>query len=142
MTTKELGILGETQVLAKFASLGIPVSIPFGDNSSYDLIVELKKKLYKIQVKTSSQTAEDKIVFKIAKTRINQSENITSYYTEEEVDFYALYSITKNEIYLVPFKEAANKEISIRHQLPKNGQVDKIKMDYNYLIDNKIKDFI
>lgn len=136
MTTKEQGILGEAKVLAKFVELGIPISIPFGDNCSYDLIAEFNGKLNKIQIKSSTQTSEDVTQFKISKTRINRNENVTSYYTKNEVDYFALYSVVKDQIYLVSFEDSPSVGIPIRHTKPKNNQIDRAKMDYDYLIDN------
>ena len=69
MHPKWQGMVGESQVLAKFIELGIPVSIPFGDNCSYDLIAEFNGKLNKIQVKSSSQTREGKTNFEIIKKK-------------------------------------------------------------------------
>ena len=73
MTTKEEGILGEAKVLSKFTELGIPISIPFGDNCSYDLVAEFNGKLQKIQVKASSQTKNGCTSFRTRKVRINRN---------------------------------------------------------------------
>ena len=135
LTTKTQGIIGEAQVLAKFESLGIPVSIPFGDNLPYDMIIDIKGKLYKIQVKTSTQSKEGKTTFEIKKNRINTQNNYINYYNKNEVDYYALYAINRQEFYLVPFEEAGNSSIYIRYDLPKNGQINKIKMNYDYTFE-------
>lgn len=134
MTTKEQGIIGQAKVLAEFESLGIPVSIPFGDNLPYDLIIDYKGKLYKVQVKTSSQEREGKTEFGIKKNRINTKENYITYYQENEVDFYALYAIKRNKIYLVPFEEAGTSSIAIRYEYPKRSQTG-IKMEDDYSIE-------
>ena len=139
MTTKEIGMIGEAKILSYFKEKGIPVSIPFGDNYSYALIAEFNGKLNKIQIKTSASEDPEKTSFKISKTRINSFEIINKYYSQEEVDYYALYSINRQEIYLVPFKEAPLKEINIRHLPPKNNQFSKIKMDKDYLIEKILK---
>lgn len=135
MTTKQQGIIGEAQVLAKFESLGISVSVPFGDNLPYDMIIDYEGKLFKIQVKTSSQSKEGVTEFGIKKNRINTQTNYITYYNENEVDYYALYAINRKEFYLVPFEEAGNSSIKIRYELPKNGQTNKIKMNYNYTFE-------
>ncbi len=139
MTTKQQGIIGEAQVLAKFESLGIPVSIPFGDNLPYDMIIDVKGKLYKVQVKTSIKNTEDKIEFGIKKSRINTQQNYITYYNEDEVDFYALYSINRQEFYLVPFEEASKSVITIRYNPPKNKQINKVKMNYDYTFEKILK---
>ena len=133
--TKDQGILGESQVLAKFVSLGIPVSIPFGDNCSYDLIAEFNGKLNKIQVKTSIQTAEGKTVFELSRKRINTSNTYIKAYDSNEIDYFALYSVVRNKIYLIPIEEAPSKAISIRFEPTKNNQPI-LHSEEKYLIDN------
>ena len=51
MNSKDKGNIGEAIMLAEFIKRGIQVSIPFGDNARYDLIIDLNGKLYKVQVK-------------------------------------------------------------------------------------------
>lgn len=141
MTTKEQGIIGEAQVLAKFQSLNIPVSIPFGDNQPYDLIIDVKGKLYKIQVKTSSQTDNGKTTFRLQKVRVNQSKNTVSYYKESEIDYYALYSIVRNKIFLIPFSESYNSCITIRYEENKysNGNQFDVKYEDDYTVEKVLK---
>ena len=134
MTTKEQGIIGQAKVLSEFESLGVNVSIPFGDNLPYDLIIDVKGKLYKVQVKTSSQTKDGKTDFGIKKNRINTKESYISYYNQNEVDYYALYAILRDKIFLVPFEEAGSSDITIRYELQKNNQLGKIKMEEDYSI--------
>ena len=139
MTTKEQGIIGQARVLSEFESLGISVSIPFGDNLPYDLIIDVYGKLYKVQVKTSTQTKDGKTDFGIKKNRINTKNTYISHYKENEVDFYALYAINRNKVFLIPFQEAASNSIVIRYEYPKNNQISKIKMEEDYSIQKVLK---
>ena len=137
MTTKEEGILGEAKVLSKFIELGVPISIPFGDNCSYDLIAEFNGKLQKIQVKTSAQTHNGCTSFRVRKVRINRNQNIIKNYTKEEVDYYALYSIKRDKIFLVKFDDVKD-SINIRFEEPKKKQGKSLKFEEDCLIDNVI----
>lgn len=138
MTTKEEGILGEAKVLSKFTELGVPISIPFGDNCSYDLIAEFNGKLQKIQVKTSAQTKNGCTSFRTRKVRINRNKNIIKNYTKAEVDYYALYSIKRDKVFLVKFEDVKKNSINIRFEEPKNKQGKLLKFEEDYLIDNVI----
>ena len=42
-----------------FMKLGYNVSIPFGEDSRYDFIVDINDKLYKIQCKTCSEIIDE-----------------------------------------------------------------------------------
>jgi hypothetical protein len=138
MTTKEEGIYGEAKILAKFIELGVPVSIPFGDNCSYDLVAEFGGKLNKIQVKTSSQTSDGSTKFKLTRTRINTRQNITKHYTSDEVDYYALYSIVRDKVFLVKFCNVGI-SINIRYKLTDNGQDHLARFEDDYLMENVLK---
>lgn len=135
MKTKDQGILGEAKVLAKFVELGIPVSIPFGDNCSYDLVAEFNGKLNKIQVKASNQTQDGCTIFELGKRRMNTQGSYQQEYLENEVDYFALYSIQRDKIFLIDYKIAPKKSINIRFISPKNNQPSLSRMEEDYLID-------
>lgn len=49
--TKKTGNKAESVILSEFVKSDIPVLLPFGDNEKYDLVVEINKNFYSIQVK-------------------------------------------------------------------------------------------
>lgn len=53
--TKEKGDISEARALFEFQRLGIPVSIPWGDNLRYDMVIEVNNRLYKVQTKTANE---------------------------------------------------------------------------------------
>ena len=89
MNSKEIGNLTELQCITNLYALGCNVSLPFGNSQKYDLILEYKNKLYKVQVKHANATFENgKIAYFTFKTRW-QSHNQSGYawtpYTEEDI---------------------------------------------------------
>ena len=52
MHTFQTGNHSESIVLSAYLAAGFTVSIPFGSGASYDLLVDVKTKIIKIQVKT------------------------------------------------------------------------------------------
>lgn len=143
MRTKDQGILGEGQAIAKFVEYGIPISLPFGDNASYDLIADFNGKLNKIQVKTSTQVTDGRTIFELVKKRINSGESIRKRYTASEVDYYVLYSLPRKTMYLVPFEKTNGAgQFSIRFIPPKNSQTHGINMEKDYLIDTVLEKII
>lgn len=87
----------------------IMLSKPIMQDSRYDYIMEYNKKLYKVQCK-SSTFKEDKIIFKTHMNNIRQ--NITTYYSSEDVDFF--YTYYNGISYLIPFKDAGKSETTLR----------------------------
>lgn len=53
MNTKMQGDIGVGKAIAYFLSKGIAVSYPLTDTKRYDLIVDIKSKLHRVQVKTT-----------------------------------------------------------------------------------------
>ena len=136
MNSKRIGNIGEAKVLSKFVELGIPVFIPFGDNEKADLIAEFNGKLNKIQVKTSIKAEDGKIIFDLTSSTIHRKNGEKHIYTENEIDYFACYNITRDKIFLVNIEEAPTTNLTIRYEKPKNNQTQGIKFEEDYLIDN------
>ena len=61
------------ECMLAFMQLGYQISIPFGEDSRYDFIVDISDKLYKIQCKTSSEIVEESTVLGIKFKTVRQS---------------------------------------------------------------------
>ena len=59
LTSKQKGNLTELQCMARLYELGCSISIPFGNSDKYDLIMDINDKLYKVQIKHSSEHFDD-----------------------------------------------------------------------------------
>ena len=120
-------------VALAFQKLDIPVAIPFGDCERYDLIVEIKNKLYKIQCKTSSYHRGDtsKISFSCRSTSTSKGKVIHHSYTDKEIDFFA--TVWNNECYLIPVSQTSSEKV-LRLEPPKNGQTIGINMLEDYAL--------
>ena len=140
MESKCKGNLTELQCLAAFVEQGCTVSIPYGDNAKYDFIVEIDKRLYKIQVKTSSLKDEGVIQFSCRSTHVNCTGVKNEKYSPEDVDFFATY--WNGKCYIVSINECSAQK-NLRFVPPKNGQVKGISFAKDYEIGvqiNKLKE--
>ena len=59
---KQIGIIGEQILIAEFIKHGINVLLPVGDNSPYDIVIELNGIFYKVQVKTTEHIKNGKMI--------------------------------------------------------------------------------
>lgn len=137
MDTKRIGNIGEAKVLCKFVELGIPVYIPFGDNERSDLIAEFNGKLNRIQVKTSIKAEDGKMIFDLTSSTVHRSNGVKHKYSNEEVDYFACYNIIRDKIFLVPVDKPRT-SITIRYEKPKNGQINNINLEEDFLIENTL----
>jgi hypothetical protein len=139
VNSKRIGNIGEAAVLSAFVSLGIPVYLPFGDNEKSDLIAEFNGKLNRIQVKTSVEAANGVYETDLRSCKNHKTTSETFHYTAADIDYFAIYNITRKVVCLVPIKEAPSSVISLRYELPKNHQTAKIKLEKDYLIEKIAK---
>ena len=140
MNTKQIGNIGEIKTIAKFIELGIPVYLPFGYNEKSDLIAEFNGKLNKIQVKTSLKAEEGKMIFSLVSSTIHRKNGVKHIYTNEEIDYFALYNIERDSLMLVSVNDPdiPATSITIRYELPKGHNQFKIFMEKDYLLENVI----
>lgn len=139
MNTKRIGNIGEAKVITWFVEHNIPVYLPFGDNERCDLIAEFNNKLNKIQVKTATGNEASTIcgLYSATSSPNNKEGNKykQTFYSEDEIDYFALYNIKYNAIYLIDINTIRNRHtITIRHNVPKN-KVNTIIYDKDVLID-------
>lgn len=133
--TKRKGNLTELECITELTRLGYVVSIPFGEDSRYDCIVDINNKLYRIQCKTSSeQINDDNVVVGIHFKTCRQSGNRASIttrmkYSKDEIDFFA--TSYKGKCYLVPVEECSNEKL-LRIIPPKNGQTKGVSFLKDY----------
>ena len=117
--------------------LGYQCSIPYGENSRYDLIADINHKLIRIQVKTASikKGNEDTIEFSCRSTCVNTQGNKTKRYTADEIDYFATY--WDNQCYLIPVSECSVTK-TLRFKYPASGQKEKISLAKDYIAELQI----
>lgn len=134
-----LGDIGEAQAIASFTKAGCIPLLPISDNLPYDLAVDIKGKIYKIQVKTTIKVREDGL-YKFHTKRLNGFTQTSSKYSTSEVDYLFLYCIEDDYKGLISINELSNREIlNLRINVPKNNQYKKILYAKDFIFTNKIK---
>src|SRR5580692_8569340 len=98
-TRKRMGEQAEAAFLNKATSLGLSVAKPWGDSDRYDLIVDSGRRLWRVQVKSTRYMGERR--FSIT------ARGCTAAYTEDEIDFLAVYIVPLDLWYVIPVKAFA-----------------------------------
>ena len=136
LNSKQKGNLTELQCITAFYELGYSVSIPYGENSRYDIIADIYGHLLRIQIKTSSplKGAEDEaFVFSCRSTRVNTQGNISRKYTANEIDFFATFY--RGKCYLIPVSECST-EKTLRFVAPKGKS--NVNLAANYELQKQL----
>lgn len=142
MNTKEIGNLTELQCITGLYSLGCNISIPFGNSQKYDLIMDYKGKLYKIQVKHSQDGFTDDILthfsFKTKWVGHNNNDYNENTYSIEDIDYFATFH--HGEVYLIPVEECLGASKTLRYFPPKNNQKKGVSFAKDYLASKVLKE--
>ena len=137
LTAKQKGNLTELQCLTAFYQEGCHVSLPYGENSRYDMIVDVQGKLIRVQVKTSSlkNNSNDAITFSCRSSHVNSTGVKNIKYTDEEIDYFATF--WEGQCYLIPVSECSTEKI-LRFSPPRNGQIKGISFASDYTLQKQL----
>lgn len=135
MNTKDIGDVGCNCVIGELAKYGIGIAFPLSDNYPFDLIAIAGKKLFKIQIKSSSTIFQGAVSFKATTNNFRTKE--TYKYSTEDIDAFAFYDLINHKLYLVSPKDMKGKStFRIRITQPKrNG--GRYNMAENYIISKE-----
>lgn len=118
--TRKVGIIHEEQCKLYFLSLGYDISVPIGESSSYDFILDIGSKLLKIQCKKpryyGGSISFDGSTTKPNKDGIRRLDVVR--YSFDKVDYFASYY--DGICYLVPYDSSTPRHITLRIEYPKN----------------------
>jgi hypothetical protein len=117
LSSKTKGEYAELVFASEACKQGFTVLFPNGDNALYDFVVDIKGKLSRIQVKSSSTS-----VYSVSHGSHYTKSNRSRY---KHIDFFAFVCLTTLNVYIIPLSKVKEKgTISIRdskHLLYKNA---------------------
>lgn len=137
MNTIEKGDLAESLVISEALKRGYDVCVPFSSRSRYDLVIDRNGNLEKVQVKFVTPVKGTlPIPIKTMSYDSSKGQNNRSkmtVYEEGDFDWIAAVDAETFNVYFIPAIEAiGNCSMSIRLEVPKNGQVKGIRMASSY----------
>ena len=106
------GNIAELKFQLKAWELDLIVSKPCGEKGQYDFVIDSRGKLSRVQVKST----------KVLKFKDNKKPNgyraqlcrgkntRDSFYSKEQIDFFAIYVIPKDVWYIIPLETIENKQ--------------------------------
>ena len=127
MNSKEVGDISVANIITKLLEFGYVVSIPFGDNLRYDLIVDNGIKLFRVQCKTA-WIQDGCLAFNHKSITTKNGKEISKSYNQNEIDLMLVYSPDLNKIYSVPIGTS----LLLRFEPTRNGQLKNVKWAKDY----------
>ena len=130
MDTKLKADIAESAVVTELLNRGFNVLRPVGDRLAYDLAIDIKGRLVRIQVKHAWFNEKDKAYMVDARrTKTNRRQMLRKKSSDEDFDFAVVYLGNKKLFYIIPaaiFNSFASTitfvEESKRQRLPKTAE--------------------
>lgn len=130
---KVKGDISESKILSKFIELGLTVSLPFGDNQRYDMIIDNEGQLFKIQCKSAWKKQEGVLEFQTTSCWKKGRENYIN-----QIDFFAVYYDEFDKTYLVSIDEApTGGSMYLRYETPIKNSPN-INWAYDYEVEKQL----
>ena len=115
-----------------FAKHGYMVSQPNG-TTDYDLVVDVRGKLFKVQVKSSIRDSGNVNICK-GTNAVKSGKQGKYPYPIGSVDFFAIHYIPQDDWYIVP-REVTGDAMSLRLSLKRDGKYTRYKNNWNFSVD-------
>src|SRR6185503_16057978 len=137
MNWKHLGDIAQGAVIGKLAEFGILCAIPMTDNMPFDIIAIANNKLFRIQVKGSSDTRRGGTYFKLSSSDWYTGKRTV--YNIDMCDLIACYNYNTKDVYILEPKDFVNRSgITIRHEPPKQNQKVNCNFKEDYILNENI----
>ncbi|GAB6879445.1 hypothetical protein JCM17823_17190 [Halorubrum gandharaense] len=133
--SKDVGDETEVRVIHDLVSNGYSVSIPFGDNDKYDLIIDDNGSLYRIQCKTCWETEKGTIRFNTHSQTTKDGEYHEQTY-EDGIDAFVVRHPPDETLYWVDVDEAGSQKMELRFE----AEIDHPAINWadDYVFDGEI----
>lgn len=131
MNTSAVGELSESRILAFLLDRGFSISIPWGNTQPYDLILDAKGRLWRVQVKTGKLLRGSVIRFNCHSKK--RDGTAVSYHGR--ADLYAVYCPQDGQVYIVPVDAVGITKMQIRTAPAKNKQRSGIRASAQYSLE-------
>jgi hypothetical protein len=120
--TNHKGNVAELVIATELAKLGIPVMKPLTEHERYDLVVDLRGRLLRVQCKWAALKG-DVVSIHLSRSRRRSHGLVSTPYLQDEIDLLAAYCGDLERCYVLPADRIAGMyTIHLRLAPPRNGQ--------------------
>ena len=104
MNTKQKGDLAVAQCISQISLMGHEVLLPLGDRKPYDLVVDIRGQLNKVQVKYAGIGYKNKCVVQLRLIGGNKTRITTKKYKDGDFDLLFVYT-ERGDKYFIPWEK-------------------------------------
>jgi len=136
MNYKQIGDVGQNCAIGDLSKFGLGIAFPLSDNFPFDFIIIAGNKLFRAQVKSSSQHINGGVYFGIKSNSFYSGE--TKAYSEEDVDVVICYDLRDHKTYILVHKDIkGQKAFTIRFTPTKNNQTKNCHWHEKYILSKE-----
>ena len=129
--TKTKGDISEYKVIARLLELGHKLLLPVGEDSRYDLLIDLNGDFKRVQIKTG-RYKDGYVAFATQSNRKSGDLNISRNYNDQ-IDYFIVYCLQLNSFYIIePNDVTDGNAIRLRVDPSKNNQSKGIRWAKDY----------
>ena len=132
---KDVGDKTTLAVMAALLQAGYAISVPFGENTRYDLVIDDGVRLARVQCKTGRLRA-GAVTFNTASTYLHHPHpGVSRRAYRGEIEFFGVYCAATGRVYLVPIDHVHTRTSAmLRTEPAQNGQKKRVRLASNYQI--------
>lgn len=128
------GISTELVVAQKLIEYGYIVSVPYGNNSRYDMIVDTDTDCYRVQVKHASLNDNGSYTVNTSNTAVTVHGINHKYYSKADVDF--IITIIQDQLVVIPVEMIEHSRSKIfRIELPQHGTKSNCNLIQDFTVE-------
>jgi hypothetical protein len=130
---KRIGDRSALAIMLALHNAGLDLLLPFGENTRYDLVVDLDSRLVRVQCKTGR--LRNGAVFFATCSAYGHHQNPQTYRRDyaDEIDYFAVYCPETSGVYLIPIEDVSSKSSAALRVTPAlNGQARRVRLASKY----------
>ena len=122
LTTDQKGTVAELAISLAATARGIDVYRPVNEGGRYDLILDVERRLVRVQCKWAPRH-NDVVVVRCYSSRRTRDGLLRRLYAADEIDAYAAYCEELDRCFFLPYEEVASRrEVVLRFCRTRNNQ--------------------
>jgi hypothetical protein len=122
LTTDQKGAIAELAIAQAAIELDVEVYRPMAEGGRYDLIFDVRGRLFRVQCKWASR-CNDVVVVRTYRSRRNRDGLLNRRYTAQEIDAFAAYCAELNRCYFLPIERFPyRRQVQLRLGPTRNNQ--------------------